>query len=309
MPSTCTRRSPPSGCCTRARSRWGTAATNSTGSATPRWPISGLPHGPSGSARPTSRVWSMRSGGCAARASASLKCRVLALHPVPDPAAPVGPAQTLADDPLQTHFAGLGEDDRALSLDRLAEHDGVDPGDQRVQFRPADLQRQLAPVLAVDVQEIEDDHLGVVRAALGSERREVGVAIGTEHHGLAVEQDVVDGQGADRRGDPREPVGEVGCVPGPQRDPASLLAGEQPVAVMLYLVEPLRTRRRPGYERRLRGNDEPGRRTAPRTRRGGTPQHAQGYGAVSLDWESRWPSPTPAPAPARALPSCREHVA
>jgi hypothetical protein len=60
---------------------------------------------------------------------------------------------------------------RTLGVDRLAEHDAVDPVDLAVELRTSDLQRQLALVLAVDVQEIEGDELSSVRAREWSEAR------------------------------------------------------------------------------------------------------------------------------------------
>ena len=80
------------------------------------------------------------------------------------PAAPIGPAEALRHDPFEAELAGLGEDDSALGVDRLAERNAVDPGDERREFGPADLERELAPILAVDVQKIERDERGLGRA-------------------------------------------------------------------------------------------------------------------------------------------------
>jgi hypothetical protein len=77
-----------------------------------------------------------------------MKIRVLDLHPILDPTAPIDAAQPLRHDTFKAHLASLPEHDRALGVDRLAEQDGVDPGDEAVQLGPADLQRQLAPILA-----------------------------------------------------------------------------------------------------------------------------------------------------------------
>jgi hypothetical protein len=104
----------------------------------------------------------------------SLKRGILDLHPVLHPAAPVGPTQALADDPLQTHLGRLLEHDSALGLDRLPERDGVDPGDQPLQFRPADLQRQIASILAVEAQEIEGQSPSLADAFLGFLVRRTG---------------------------------------------------------------------------------------------------------------------------------------
>ena len=69
---------------------------------------------------------------------------------------------------------------------------------------------------------------------------------------LAVDQGAVYRQTADRFGDLRQPVGEVGAV-----------AGEYPVAVVFDLVQPGGADGRPVDEERLTGEDETGRRGAP----------------------------------------------
>jgi hypothetical protein len=61
-----------------------------------------------------------------------------------------------------------------------------------------------------------------------------------EHHRLAVEQGVVDGQGAHRLRDPGEPVVEHGAAAAPYLDAFALLSGEDPEAVMLDLMQPAR---------------------------------------------------------------------
>ena len=78
--------------------------------------------------------------------------------------------------------------------------------------------------------------------------------------GLTVDHDVVRRQGSNCLGDPGQLSGEVGSVPAPQRDPAGLLTDEQPVAVMLDFVDPVRAGRRLGDQRRLGRKDETGRR-------------------------------------------------
>jgi hypothetical protein len=102
--------------------------------------------------------------------------------------------------------------------------DRVDPGDERLQLCATDLQRELAPVLASNVQKIERDEGRLLGAALGPQRREVAVAVRLEHHGLALEQGVVDRQGSHRVGDSRQLVGEVGSISGPEGDAIGGLA-------------------------------------------------------------------------------------
>ena len=65
------------------------------------------------------------------------------------------------------------------------------------------------------------------------------MSIGTEHNRFAIDQRAIDGQGSHRFRDPRQPIGEVGSVSGPQGDAISVLARDQPVAVVLDLVNPV----------------------------------------------------------------------
>jgi hypothetical protein len=55
---------------------------------------------------------------------------------MPAVSAPVEAAGALRHDPLQAHLARLGEDERALCLDRLAEEDVLDAGDEPRQRLP-----------------------------------------------------------------------------------------------------------------------------------------------------------------------------
>src|SRR5271165_3114936 len=74
----------------------------------------------------------------------------------------------------------------------------------------------------------------------------------------------------------RQLVGEVGSMPAPQDDPIGALEGEQAIAVVFDLMDPVRAGRRLCNKRRLGGLDEAGGRAAPRTR--GTPQHPSHIG-------------------------------
>src|SRR5580704_1942152 len=90
---------------------------------------------------------------------------------------------------------------------------------------------------------------------------------------LAIDQGAVRSQTADRLRDLRQPVGEIRAVAGPKGHAASVLAGDDPVAVVLDLVQPARAGGRPIDEERLTREDETGRRSAPGTPARGTPQH------------------------------------
>jgi hypothetical protein len=97
------------------------------------------------------------------------------------------------------------------------------------------------------------------------------MSVRAKHHCLAVDQGVVDRQGSNRVGDPSQPIGEVGSIPGPQGDAVGVLAGERSVAVMLDLVQPSLPGGRMGDEGRLTRLDEADRRDAPGMR--GAPRH------------------------------------
>ena len=101
----------------------------------------------------------------------------------------------------------------------------------------------------------------------------VGMSVRAERHRLAVDQGIVDGQGAHRLRDPWKPVVEQGAAATPHLDALALLSGEDPEAVMLHFMQPARPGRA-GGEDRLTRLDEAGRRGAPRTPRRDTPQHA-----------------------------------
>ena len=51
----------------------------------------------------------------------------------------------------------MGEYDRAVAVDRLAERKPIDPRRTATQLCAADLQRQPAPVLALKLQKVEGD--------------------------------------------------------------------------------------------------------------------------------------------------------
>ena len=69
--------------------------------------------------------------------------------------------------------------------------------------------------------------MSLLAARLGPQRGKVGMAVRAKHHRLAVDQGVVDGQGAHRLGNRSQSIGEVGSVPAPQAHAIAVLAGEQ----------------------------------------------------------------------------------
>jgi len=89
-------------------------------------------------------------------------------------------------------------------------------------------------------------------------------------------------------------------VAAPKGHSASLLAGEDPVAVVLDLVQPARAGGRPIDEERLTREDETSRRGAPGTLGRDTPQHALVYRGLRRERESNRK-----PAQAAAMVSSR----
>jgi hypothetical protein len=103
------------------------------------------------------------------------------------------------------------------------QHDAVDAGDQLREPVAPLLERALAEVLAVEAEEVEGDEAGPRAAGLCAQRSEVASPIGKEHDRLAVDQCALGGQLARRFRDPRQPVGEIRAVAGPQRDALALV--------------------------------------------------------------------------------------
>jgi hypothetical protein len=75
----------------------------------------------------------------------------------------------------------------------------------RQRFSPL-LERVLAEIVALEVEKVERDKCSLLAAVFGAEGGEVGMAVREEHNGLAVDQGIVDGQGAHRLRDSWEPV-------------------------------------------------------------------------------------------------------
>ena len=80
---------------------------------------------------------------------------------------------------------------------------------------------------------------------------------------LAIDQRALGSQTADRLRDLRQSVGEIRTVAAPKGHSASLPAGEDTVAVVLDLVQPVRAGGRPIDKERLTREDETRRRGAP----------------------------------------------
>jgi hypothetical protein len=159
-------------------------------------------------------------------------------------------------------LAGLGEHERSLGREGLAEQDAIDAVDEPREIVSPLRKRALTQVLAVEAQEIECDMACLRRAGLCAQGGKVGMPVRAKRDRLAVDQGAVGSQTADRLRDLRQPVGEIRAVAGPKGHSALLLAGEDTVAVVLDFVQAVRASGRPIDEKRLAREDETGRRGA-----------------------------------------------
>ena len=80
---------------------------------------------------------------------------------------------------------------------------------------------------------------------------------------LAIDQSAFGSQTADSLRDLRQPVGEIRAVAAPKGRPASFLAGDDPIAVVLDLMQPARAGGWMVDEDRLTRENETSRRGPP----------------------------------------------
>jgi len=158
----------------------------------------------------------------------------------------------------------------ALGRQGYAELDVVSACDQLSERLSPLLQRPLAEIVGIEAEKVEGDECGLLAARPGAQGGEVGMSVRAKYDRLAVDQGVVDGQGAHSLHDSWKSASEVRSVSGPQGDAIGVLAGQEPVAVMLHLVQPARSGGRVADEGWPTGLDEAGRWVAPG---GNTPQH------------------------------------
>ena len=116
---------------------------------------------------------------------------VLHLDPVRRTAATVAALSALADNPLQAELAGLPEQVRAdLALLVIADEDAFGPSRQESgQVIPAQMQRQLAQIIAIERQDVEGVELHLVVVPAGMQAVEVGDAVDAKQHCLAVDDE------------------------------------------------------------------------------------------------------------------------
>ena len=97
------------------------------------------------------------------------------------------------------------------------------------------------------------------------------MSIGPKCDRLTVDKGALRRQAPDRLRDLRQSIGEVRAVARPKGRPIAFLAGNDPIAIMFDLMQPVRAGGRMVYEDWLTQPDEAGWQAAPGTRRRGTP--------------------------------------
>ena len=126
----------------------------------------------------------------------------------------------------------------------------------------ARLPRLTAQILAIKLQQIEgiEERLPRALAAHGSEEPiEVGHAIGTADHALAVDGDGSDVESEQRLGNHRRAIAVINTPAREHAHPVAVTAADEPEPVMLDLIDPLRPGRHGVRFRRQARRDKAGR--------------------------------------------------
>jgi hypothetical protein len=118
------------------------------------------------------------------------------------------------------------------------------------------LDRTQAQILAVETEKVERHECSLRAAAFGHERPEVAASVIAQHHRLAVDERPVHIETANHLGDRRESSGEVRAAAAPDVSALAQLAGKDPEAVVLHLVQPTGSGGRAMSERGLTRPDE-----------------------------------------------------
>src|SRR5262249_26759793 len=160
--------------------------------------------------------------------------------------------------------------------------------------RPPDVPLVVPQVLAIDLQQVEGVQKCLARSQSPDRRAqpvEIRHAARAAHHTLAVDRHRLDAQLRQRLCDPGYPVSPVVTAPGKHADPFAITAADEPEAVVVDLMHPLRPGWHATRQRRQAGLDEAKGMTARGVR---APEHGQS------DTVDRWPrQSTIAEAPTR----------
>jgi hypothetical protein len=183
--------------------------------------------------------------------------RVFDLEPVPGGAGPVGGGQALGHNPLQAHRAGVPEHGGAVYVRVLVD---LDPrrraSEEPRQARLALAQRLGAKILTIEFHEVKRLQDGLPHRAMAVQGVKDRHAVFTADHGLAIQGERLRPDLSRRTGDPRIAARPVVAAAGEQTHGLALPPHDQPVAVMLDLVHPIRAGRRLGSAGRDAGVDE-----------------------------------------------------
>ena len=187
--------------------------------------------------------------------------RGLDLEPVSAATGNIGPVGTLRHDAFEPCRGGLREEFGSGALHIIGIDEEVGDAPHRHQLcelrAPLD-QRFLAPVLAVERQEIEHEIAdgGVRRIDMLLQRFEGGQARRQHEGDLSVDQRDLGWKCPERLGDGRESHRPVEPASAEQRDVVAGLPRDDAVAVVLRFMQPTAARRHLGVERRELWLDE-----------------------------------------------------
>ena len=183
-----------------------------------------------------------------------LAARAFDLEPVLAAPRDVGPVGPLRDDAFEPRRAGLRVELRPRALHVIGIDEKIRYALRRQQFgklRATFLQRLLAPILAVEVEQIEHEiaDRGVRRVDMLLQRFEIGDAGGQHEGNLAVDHRDLRRQAEQRLGDRRKAHRPVEPAPAEQRDFVAGLARDDAVAVIFHFMQPVAAGRHLGVER------------------------------------------------------------
>jgi hypothetical protein len=112
-------------------------------------------------------------------------------------------------------------------------------GEQSGKVRLAHRERQVAHILTIAGQHIEGVKLDLLVMLPAVQGFEVRNAVGTQHHGFAIKNELLGPDTARGVHDPRVPVGPIVPVAGEQVHPVAIPLDDHAEAVVFDLVQPL----------------------------------------------------------------------
>jgi hypothetical protein len=177
---------------------------------------------------------------------------VLHLLPNSGRTSPINAVSPLTDDTLKAQAAGVLENVGAIPVQVINELNAVIPPAQQLLQPSLSLkERQVPHISSINLQNIKSEQARPLIIPAAVERIEIADAVPVETGNLTVEHDRVDPQREYRLDDLRITVGPVISATRAQDHALADPAGNEAVAVVLYLVNPFPACRR---FRCLRGN-------------------------------------------------------